>query len=243
MLIDFSLFENVQQIFQKLITVITSLLRVTSIIDLRRACIIQSSGPSAVKFSEDLIHDIRSAKNIDSLMDVLAFRGLLTWTDTRLLETLASVSSIPEPLQLIKDYKSFVYAKNMFEILPNSPDISTKRAYVQKLCCKINVSADELTVHKLMDFTNVLEAVILDINEGLLVIDRIKEGCIEIHFYIPVCLFRHAYQSALENTKKFSNLHIRYLDFNGYPKIYAVQSSKKQMYNDFSLPLTGMLNE
>ena len=238
--IDFESFENVQQVFQKLISTITDLLRVPNIDTLRRACILQHVGPSGVKLQLELLDKIKKINSIDRLIDELAYSGFLSWIDTRLLEAMAAASSIPEPLQLIKDYKHFVYEKKITEILPNSPDMSTKMQYIKKVSCKINIPVNELTVRELINFKKALETVILDINEGSLELNHITEGCIEMHCYIPTHLFTHAYQSSLKNTDKFSNLHIRYVDFKDNPKIYSVQNA--QQIHGFSLPSTGMLN-
>ena len=238
--IDFRSFENIQQVFQKFTSTITSLLRVANINTIRRACILQSSGPSAIKLPADLVIKIQRIGSIDDLIDELAFSGVLTWIDTRLFEAMAAASSIPEPLELIREYKSFVYEKKISEILPNSPDMSTKHQYIKKVSCKINIPADELTIGELINFKKILETVVLDINEGSLELNHITEGCIEMHCYISTHLFTHAYQSSLENTDKFSGLHIRYVDFKDYPKIYSVQNT--QQMHEFSLPSTGMLN-
>lgn len=241
-LMDFTLYEDVQECFQTFTSVITHLLSLTSISFLRRACILQSSGPSSIKLPSELAEKIKEASDIESLMNELVFSGFWSWIDTRLVEAMAAATNNPETRQLVKDYKSFVHGKKISEILPNFPGPQTKDQYIERLTCKLNKFAGDVTVKDLLNFKSLLETVILDINEGSLRVDKIKEGCIEMCCYISDHLFTHAYQSSLKKTNKFSSLHIRYLDFKGYPRIYSLQGTK-QMYgsSSLSLPPTGML--
>lgn len=241
-MVDFTSFENIEQAFQKITSVIRRLLRVTDIGTIRAAIFLQCSGPSGIKLPEELCHNIRNITTTDMLIDDLAFFGVWTWIDTRLMEAMAAASSIPETLQVVKDYKKFLYAKKISEILPNSPNLHTKRQYVDKLMVKLNVSADDVTVGELFNFKSVLETVILDIKEGSLTLDHLDKGCIEMHCYIPIHFLTHAYQSSIKRTHQFSSLHIRYLEFKGYVKIYSLQSTKQAHDGlSLSLPSTGIV--
>ena len=79
-----------------------------------------------------------------------------------------------------------------------------------------------MTVADLVQHKRMLEEVLLDINEDYLVLDHIKEGCVEIGYYIPAQMVPYAYKCSLKNRSKFSSLHIRYLHFENHAKIYAV---------------------
>ena len=243
-LMNFELFENVGQAFQNFTTAVASLLRISNIAIVRRACISQAMSPSGIRLPFEFVEKIKQISNIDSLIDELTFSGYWTWIDTRVVEAMAaaSISSTPKTLHLIKQYKSYLYPKKLSEVLTNFPDRNTKTEYVRKVSCKVNKFVDDTTIQELLDFKRLLETIVLDIRQDTLTLDKITEGCIVIHCYIPIQLFTHAYQSSLKKTNKFSRLHIRYLDFNGYPKIYSLQDTR-EIHGGLllSLPSTGML--
>ena len=241
-MINFTSFENVEQAFQRITSVVRRLLRVTDIGTIRAAVFLQCSGPSGIKLSDEVRHQLKNVTNTDQLIDELVYSNAWTWIDKRLMEGMAAASSLSETLQIVKDYKKFLYAKKISEILPNSPNLNTKRQYVDKIMIKLNMSADDVTVGELFNFKSVLETVILDINMGSLALDHLAEGCIEMHCYIPIHFLTHAYQSSIKSTHRFSDFHIRFLEFKGYLRIYSLQSTS-QTCNSLSmfLPSTGMV--
>ena len=242
-LVDFDRFENVGQAFQDFTTVLTSLLRIPNIATIRRACILQGMGPFGITLPDVLSNRIQSISKIDDLIDELTYSGFMTWIDTRLVEAMAaaSTSSTPKPLDLVKQYKNFVYRKKLSEILTDFPDPETKMQYVAKVSIKVNKFVSDVTVKELLNYKKVLEIVVLDVRQGSLSLSNITEGCIEMHCYIAFHLLAHAYQSSLRNANKFSSLHIRYLEFQGYPRIYSLENTKQRCGGLLlSLPSTGM---
>ena len=70
-----------------------------------------------------------------------------------------------------------------------------------------------------MKFQSQFEVVIMDINEGKCILDHLKKGCVEVHWYIPTNCVDRAYQTARGKRYQFSSLQLQYLKIGHYPVI------------------------
>ena len=167
-----------------------------------------------------MVQKIKSTKNLDSLLDILAESPYWSWIDLRLLEGLviASGSSVAE--RLLKDYQKVVFSKKLLEVLPSVPNKEVKDTYYSKIVSKIKKDLKEITISDLLEFQFELETVIMDLKNGTCALARIEEGCIEIDWFVPMHCIDHAYNSACLKRHKFQSLGLQYLQIGSYREIY-----------------------
>ena len=190
---------------------------------MRRAILQQRKVPKGVQFPDDLYQSIKTAQDLDTLLDLLADSKHWSWVDLRLLETLIMSSGICAARNLVTKYKETIFSKKLSEVLDElfmPQQKKDKEAYTTRVGMKIQKEPNEITVGDLSQFAPVLETVIMDINNGTCVLEHIAKGCLEIHWLIPAHCRFHAYKSALKNCHKFSEIHLQYLHIEPYPPIY-----------------------
>ena len=221
--IDFSDCDDIPSAFSLLTAEISKLLKRADFFTLRRAILQQRKVPKGVQFPDDLYQSIKTAQDLDTLLDLLADSKYWSWVDLRLLETLIMSSGIREAKILLNKYKEIIFSKKLSEVLDKvfmPQQKEDKDAYTTIVGSKIAKDPSEITVADLARFNTLLETVIMDINTGSCVLDHLKGGCIEIHWLIPIQCRFHAYKSALNNRHKFSEFHLQYLHIEPYPPIY-----------------------
>ena len=98
--------------------------------------------------------------------------------------------------------------RKLIDVLPNAPSRKVKDEYYSKLVTKLDKEADKITVSGLLEFQNVLEKVISDINNGVCVLEHIEGGCIDIHWLIPTNCVGDAYKSARHKCDKFEQFSL-----------------------------------
>ena len=163
------------------------------------------------------------AQDLDTLLDLLADYKYWSWVDLRLLETLIMSSRIREAKVLLNKYKEVIFSKKLSEVLDNMFTPKQKEhmdAYTTRVGSKIEKDPNEITVADLSRFHIILEAVIMDINNGSCMLEHLDTGCVEIHWLIPAHCRFHAYKSALNNRHKFCDIQLQYLHIEPYPPIY-----------------------
>ena len=190
---------------------------------LRRAIVQQRKVPKGVQFPDDLYQSIKTAHNLDTLLDLLADSKHWSWVDLRLLETLIMSSDICAARVLVDKYKETVFSKKLSEVLDKLFMPQQKKdmeAYTTRVGMKLQKEPNEITVADLSEFAPFLETVIMDINSGTCILEHITEGCLEILWLIPAHCRYHAYKSALNNRHRFCKIHLQYLHIEPYSPIY-----------------------
>ena len=203
----------------------TKLLRVADISIVRRACIEQINTPDGAQLTQKVVDDIKVSKNIDTIFDTLAESPYWSWIDIRLLEAMAVSSAIKQADILLESYKSAIFSKKLKDLLPNAPSKEVKEEYYTKVVSKFNKDPNEVIVQDLLDVRQPLEKVIMDIKNGVCILEHLERGCIEVHWYIPNCCAGHAYQSALQNRDQFQSIGLQHLKIGNYPIIYDPSAS------------------
>lgn len=203
--IDFHTCGDVIQAFVKLTTTVAILLQNQADFNtVRRACL---SGTVHVitKISEVIM----SSNNFDELFDNLTTKTpYWSWIDIRLLEAMVTASGIQVAVKLIDNYKEVVYGKKLKDVLPNILNKKLKEDYFTTIVSKVDMNPDRITVAVLLTYRLDLEEVIMDINKGTLVLENVKKGCMEVHWYIPNCYVDTAYKNACKNCSKFYVFHL-----------------------------------
>jgi len=217
---EFAEFDDVSDAFITLQTNFTVMLMKTHFPSLRRACIAQQKTPKGVKLSDQLEAEIKCAQNIDMLLDTLVDSPYWSWIDVRLLQAIVRASSIPQALQILKNYKSAVFSRKLIDLLPNAPTKKIKEKFYEKIVTKLKKDASNMTVADLLEFQFELETVIMDIGKGTCVLKHLKQGCIEVHWYIPTHCVDSAYQSASTRCHMFNEVHLLWLQIAHYPVIH-----------------------
>jgi len=227
--VSFVHFETVSEAFAYLTTKMRSYLSKADISDLRRVCIEQMKTPRGAQLSPDVLIKVKSSQTITALFDALAESPCWSWIDIRLLRVMAAASGVEESIELLAKYKQSVFSKKLFDVLPNAPSRKVKDEYYKKLVTKLDKEADKITVSDLLEFQNVLEKVILDINNGVCVLEHIEGGCIEIHWLIPIDCVGDAYKSARLRWDKFEEISLLSIQIGDYPVINGSQTKKDMM--------------
>ena len=217
-------FETVSEAFAYLTTKMRSYLSKADISDLRKVCIEQMKTPRGAQLSSDILAKVKSSQTITALFDALAESPCWSWIDIRLLRVMAAASGVEESIELLAKYKQSVFSKKLFDVLPNAPSRKVKDEYYKKLVTKLDKEADKITVSDLLEFQNVLEKVILDINNGVCVLKHIEGGCIEIHWLIPTDCVGNAYKSARLRCDKFEEICLLSIRIGDYPVIHGSQT-------------------
>ena len=221
--IDFSDCDDIPSAFSLLTAEITKLLRRADFFTLRRAILQQRKAPRGVQFPDDLHQSIKTAQDLDTLLDLLSDSQYWSWVDLRLLKSLTMSSGIHEAKVLVSKYKEVIFSKKLSEVLDKMfmpQQKKYKEAYTTRVGSKIEKDPNEITVGDLSRFRTTLEKVIMDINNGSCVLENLDTGCLEIHWLIPIHCRFHAYKSALNNRHKFCDIHLQYLEIKPYPPIY-----------------------
>ena len=177
--IDFSECETISSAFALLMAEITKLLTCANFYTLRRAILQQRNTLGGVQFPDDLYQSIKTAQNLDTLLDLLVDSQYLSWVDLRLLKTLVMSSGIREAEILINKYKAIIFTRKLVDVLdicflPQQKD--HKYAYISRIASMIGKDPDEITVGDLTYYNNILGAVIKDISSGYCVLEHLDYG-------------------------------------------------------------------
>ena len=138
---------------------------------------------------------------------------------------MAAASGLVEAIQLLSNYKKTIFSKKLIDILPNSPSKEVKEKYYKKIVTKLNKKPNEMTVADLIEFQSQLETVIMDIKKGACILEHLKKGCIEVHWYIPANCVDKAYHTSIVRCYHFNDLHSLYLKIGHYPVIHDALAS------------------
>ena len=145
-----------------------------------------------------------SSKSFKELFDLLATKTpYWSWVDIRFLDAMVTASGIQTAVKLIENYTKVIYGKKLKDVLPDMLDEQLKEDYYAKVVTKIKKNPDETTVADLLKYRPELEEIIMDIKKGTLVLEKVKEGCIEVYWYIPNFYVDTAYKNASKNCHRF----------------------------------------
>ena len=193
--------------------------------DLQRVCHEQMNAPDGAQLSQNLLTKVQSCQSITALFNTLAKSPCWSWIDIRLLSVMAAASGLVECIELLESYKQSVFSRKLIDVIPNAPSRKVKDEYYSKLVAKLDKDSNEVTVSDLLETHSELEKVILDINNGVCVLDHLEDGCILIHWLIPSVCRDDAYQSAKRRCEKFKDCGLLYLKIGDYPVIYQPSPS------------------
>lgn len=218
--LDISKFHSIREAFIYLTSNISKLLQNEDFYPIRRSCIEQINTPSGAKLSPDMVQKIKATNNLNALLDTLAESPYWSWIDLRLLEVVVVASGSSIANDLLTSYRNTIFSKKLLEVLPNIPNKEIEDAYYSKIVSKIQKDVEQIIVSDLLKFQSQLETVIMDITNGTCSLACIKEGCIQLHWFVPTHCIDHAYKSACLKRHKFHTLDLQYLQIGTYREIY-----------------------
>ena len=173
-----------------------------------------------VKVGEKLSEAIKLAKTSDDLLFTLQQSSSCNWLDTSLLEALACGSCQPAAFELIKAYENFLHSKKLDQILSCFSKSTVRKPYARRVGAKIGINPNRITVGTLLRHRGDLEDVILNLGKGIVNIEHVTDGCLEIVCSIPAHCSFFAYKNALHNRYKFHSITLLYLTCDNRPIIY-----------------------
>ena len=188
--------------------------------NLRRACIAQRHNPGGADLSQELIDKISSAETIDNLFDVLVCSPYWSWIDIRILEAMVTASENSQARKLLNNYKAAVFSKRLLDLFPNIPSKKLKEKDYARIIAKTKKDPNNMTVADLLQFQSQLEDVVMGIKKGFCILEDLKKGCLEAHWYIPASCVDKAYQAAKVNCNQFNDLDLLYLKIGHYPEVH-----------------------
>ena len=216
-----NVYKNVGSAFIALQTNMRALLENANCDNLKNACKAQRRNPGGAKLSKDLVLKISSAESSNKLFDLLVDTDYWSWIDIRLLEVMVTASQNHYARKLLDNYKDVFFSKSLLDVLPNLPSKEIKEAYYGRVVAKINKGSSEMTVEDLSEFQSYLEVVIMDIEEGICILEHLDKGCVEVYWYIPINRVDRAYQNSKARHCHFGEFHLRYLRIGHNPVIYS----------------------
>ena len=212
---------TISDAYTSLITELGYVLNTVALSKLKASLYSQANTPSGVKLDEPLQKDIEAAISSEDLIVAFGKSSSCNWLDIRLLNTLARATRSPIALKLIRAYERLLFSKSLTEALPKfSIASSEKKSYLTEVSVKLNIPVEKLTVGDVVEYQWEIEEVILDLGKGILKLELIKEGCLEIQCSIPVHFTFHAYKMALHNRHSMYRLSVMYIKIHDHPLIY-----------------------
>ena len=221
---EISNFDSIREAYIYLTSNVNKLLQKEDFYAIRRSCIEQINTPNGAQLSPEMVQKIKAANHLNTLLDTLAESPYWSWIDLRLLEAMVTASGSSVAKDLLTKYRNAVFSKKLLEVLPSVPNIEIRDAYYSKIASKFQKDLEHIMVSDLLQFKSQLETVIMDITSGTCALAHIKEGCIELHWFVPTHCIDHAYKSACLKRHKFSTLHLQYLQIGTHRKIYDPSS-------------------
>ena len=182
---------------------------------LRRACLENSNKLGGVTLPSDLKSNIAAAKSLDDLFDVLCDTPYWNWMNIKMLAKMVRASHLPAATRLIQQYKEEVFSRKLIEVLQQLPSCDSSGNYYTKAKEKWNKDLNDVTVNDLVNHWSEVEK-IFDVEEPTILLDRVINGSIEIHWLIPTELVEFTRQSVRNHISIMLRCDILYFDIGGH---------------------------
>ena len=170
---------------------------------------------------------IKAAVELDDLLDALDNPMYCNWLNIRLLKRIVKSINIPEAKHLIQAYEECVYSRNISEVMPYFDPRCFKPSHVSLVNAKIMKSFTNLTVADIVKYCETLESS-MGVYAGSVTATECRPGCLQITCVIPIHCALLAYEMAKYNFLKFRQFHIQYIEFESFPKVFALRFSIKE---------------
>jgi len=207
--------DNPLAAFAYLFSYLSELFQHEDFTRIKRMCLLRGVG-----FSPDFREKMKAATNTEEVLDVLDdYYTYCNWLNVRYLKIIVKNARMSIAEQLIDIFEKHFYSKKVSKVKEYIDCRSFDPKHVKFINVKINVCGDQWTVKELIKFCRELEN--MGLPEGSTSpADSGQPGCLLLACAIPLhCLF-HAYEKIKLNSFKLRELHIQYIEFVSYPKIF-----------------------
>ena len=204
-----------------LFTKLGKILENCDLLTLKGALFIQVDTPGGVELGNRLEEQIDRAESNSQLFYALKRSHCCNWLDTRLIEVLAYSSQLSNAVELIDAYKKLLFPKKLLDVLSNiSEDAEAKEKYMAEVHAKTKMDPDKITVEDYLEYRWKAKNVIFDLGKGVLNIEHVKKGCLQICYRMLIKCSFAAYKMALYNHHKLYTINIMHIEIADYPLIY-----------------------
>ena len=207
------------------------------LVTLKGALFSQVDTPGGVELGKQLEKRIDKAKSSSELLYALKRSHCCNWLDIRLIEVLAYGSESSSAIELIKAYKNQLFPRKLLDVLSKkSQHAEAKKEYVAAVRAKTEMDPSKITVEDFINYRWTVEDVILDLGKGVLNIDHVREGCLEIYYSISTKYSFNAYKVAIHNRYNFHGINLIHIKIGDHPLIYDpwLSDSNKQFVNEIT---------
>lgn len=134
--------------------------------------------------------EIKASDDLNELFDVLACSPYWNWINIRIMTKMVDVSGVDEAMELVERYKEAVFSRKLVLLLKEIKAINIPADYYTVVEQKWNRSLDEVTVKDLVTQWSKMEE-LFGVKEPTLLLSKVFDGCVEIHWLIPTQLVYH----------------------------------------------------
>ena len=213
--LNFTDCDDVDECFSHFTAAMFKILSKAEFPSLRRACLENSNKLGGVPLPSDLKSNIAAAKTLDDLFDVLCDTPYWNWMNIKMLAKMSKASHLPAATELIQQYKEEVYSRKLIEVLQQIPSYGIPGNYYTKAKEKWNKDLNDVTVNDLVNHWSEVEQ-IFDVVEPTVLLDKVINGSIEIHWLIPTELVELTRQSVCNHISIMLRCDVLYFDIGGH---------------------------
>ena len=214
-LLNFTNCEDVDDCFSRFTAAMFQILSKANFSSLRRACLENINRLGGVTLSKELKSRIETAQNLDHLFDVLCDTPYWNWMNIKMLTKMAQASLLDAATKLIQEYKDEVYSRKLIDVLPQLPDLNISDTDYTKVKEKWKKDLNDITVYDLVKHWSEVEK-IFNVEGPTVLLDRVINGSIEIHWLIPTELVEHIHQSISNHISIMIECDILCFDIEGH---------------------------
>ena len=208
--VDFTIIDDVEDMFVALVSALRTMLSEDKFPILRRG---YNTNKVIRRVPSDFIDKVCNTETLDGLFDVIVKSPYCNWMNIRLLEQMAAASLQSNIHQLISQYKSAVYSKRLQDVFRQMPKLEVPEDYYSKVKQKWNKEFEEVTLKDVIDHWDKLEKV-FGVEEPALLLECVINSSVWFHWLIPSELVCHARYSAFNNWHQLDDIF--YLDICGH---------------------------
>ena len=214
-LLNFTHCEDVDECFSRFTAAMFEILSKAKFTSLRRACLENSNRLGGLAISKELKSRIETAQNLDHLFDVLCDSPYWNWMNIKMLTKMAQASLSDAASKLIQQYKDEVYSRKLIDVLPQLPNLNISDTDYTKAKEKWKKDLNDVTVNDLVNHWSEVEN-IFNVEEPTVLLDKVINGSIEIHWLIPTELVEHICQSVSNQISIMLRCDILCFDIGGH---------------------------
>ena len=216
--------KNVCGAFSYLLIQIGALFEKIDFTRLRRFCMLRGFSTPP-----DFQQKIKSAEELDDILDVFDNTVYGNWLNVRLLKRIVENIDDQQAEEAIKFYEECVYSRKASDVKQYLSALKgCDERILSKIETKINENHEDLTVRQIIDWCGGLEVIMNIFPGGVSVTNFGNPGCLKITFSIPLYCSLHAYEMVKKRFYKLRQFHIQYLEIDSFTKVFALNCSDNE---------------